>query len=93
MARAELAADRVPEQLHQLHALFRIVSAGAPDVFIEIRAKFRILEIPRAGVQVNQAAGDALLDQIFHDRVKRCAEDVVGGRGIVVRQNRSIHPG
>src|SRR5439155_25832934 len=93
MARSELAADRIPEQLHQLHALFRIVSAGAPDVFIEIRAKFRILEIPRAGVQVNQATGDALLDQIFHDRVKRCAEDVVGGRGIVVRQNRSIHPG
>ena len=73
---AKFAADGVPEQLHQLDPLLGVVAAGAADVLVEVRAQLRVLEVAGAGVEVDQAAGDALLDQVLDDRIEGRAEDV-----------------
>ena len=69
VAAAELAADGVPEQLHQLDALDRVVAAGAADVLVDVRAQLRVLEVLGVRVQVDQAAADALLDDLLDARV------------------------
>src|SRR6266446_10078078 len=49
---AELGADRVPQELHDLDPLDGVHAARSPEVEVEVLAKVRRLEVPRVGVQI-----------------------------------------
>src|ERR1043166_1023766 len=63
-------ADSVPQQLHQLDPLFRIIAARAADVLVEVGSQGGIMEVPRTGVKINQAAGHTLFNEVLDDRIK-----------------------
>ena len=71
-------ADGVPEQLHQLDPLFGIIATRAANVLVEVGAQGGIVEVPRTGVEIDQAAGHTLFNQVLDDRIKRRGKDVVG---------------
>src|ERR1700720_1469524 len=60
---AELARQTVPQQLEQLDAFFGLVPVRASQILIEIRPDFRILEIARVTIEIDEAGGNGLLNQ------------------------------
>src|SRR5579875_486431 len=68
VAPAELGADRIPQQLHQLHPLDRVIAVGAADVLVEYRPDLRV-EVHRVGVQVDQRRPQILFDDLLDPRV------------------------
>src|SRR5579863_5062654 len=65
VARAELGADRIPQELHQLDPLDRSDAAGAAHIKVEVFAQFRNAEVAGMRIEVNEAAGDGLLDLVL----------------------------
>src|SRR5436309_2098732 len=65
VAAAELGPDRVPQELHQLHALDRVDAAGAAQVEVEVLAQVGLLEVPRVRVQIDEPARHRLLDEVL----------------------------
>src|SRR5471032_3091381 len=49
VAAAEFGADRVPQQLEQLDPLLGRIAGGAAQIFVELGADLRAVEIARAG--------------------------------------------
>ena len=89
---AELAADGIPHQFQDLDALHVVHAVGAAHVFRQVFIDLRVVEIPGAGRQVDQAAGDVALDDIFDLRVGHRCHDAVGLQRRVIRQVRAVHP-
>ncbi len=50
---AELGADGVPHELHQLHAVYGLVAIRPADVLIQIFPDLRLLEIARMRRQID----------------------------------------
>src|SRR5580765_7827293 len=57
VAAAELRTDRVPHQLHQLHAIDGRIAVRTAHVLIEVRPDLRRAEVERARRQIDKAAG------------------------------------
>src|ERR1700736_4479782 len=66
---AELARQTVPQQLQKLDALFRLVAVRAAQILIEIGPDFRILEIARVAVEIDETRRDGLLDEVLDPRI------------------------
>ncbi|PTQ50700.1 MAG: hypothetical protein HSCHL_1196 [Hydrogenibacillus schlegelii] len=77
MPPAEFRAHGIPEQLHQLHAVFGVIAVRTPDILFEIGPDLRIEEIRGARRQINEGAGQIFLNQILDLRVGfRCKHPV-----------------
>src|SRR6516165_602296 len=92
MTSAELGADRVPQQLHQLDPLDGRDAARASDVEVEIFAKLGHGEIARMRVQIDQAAGNRLLDLMFDLYIGLGPEHVVGRTGLRAGEHNAAGP-
>src|SRR6185369_1192642 len=79
VAGAELSADGVPQQLHQLDPVLGIDAATAADVAVEVGAQFGNLEVVGVGVQVYQAARDDGLDDVLDRRIRDLRDGAVRG--------------
>src|SRR5262249_52366047 len=89
---AELGSDRVRQELHQLHALDRVDAAGAAQVQVEILAQIRVLEVPGVRVEVDEPAGDRLLDQVLDLHVGFWRQHLVRGRRLHGRHDAAAAP-
>src|ERR687886_959820 len=69
VAAAELRAEGVPRELHELHALDGVVAVRAAHVLVEKRAQLRGLEVDRMRVEVDQRAAEVVLDDLLDPRV------------------------
>src|SRR5262245_14269903 len=92
VAGAELAADCIPQELHDLDALFVIDAVGAAHVARKIPVDVGVFEITRAARQIDQSRGDHLLDDGAHGRIGLGGEDTVGDRGAHVGQHGAANP-
>ncbi len=59
---------------------------------IEIGPDFRILEIKRVAVEIDETRGDGLLDQVLDPRVGHRGDDLISVAGIHVRQDKVADP-
>ncbi len=64
MAAAELRAGGVPEQLHDLDALYVAHIVGAAHILRQVAVDVGIAEILSGGGQVDQAGGDNLAHRL-----------------------------
>src|SRR6185369_17192391 len=78
VASAELGADGVPQHLHDLDPLHRGHAARAAHVLVEVAADLGRLEVGGVRVQVDQAGGDDLLDDVLDFRHRLLVEHAVG---------------
>ena len=66
---AELRSDRIPQELHELHAIDGFDAARAAQILVEERAQLRRPEIDGVGIQVNEPAREDGLRQLLDARV------------------------
>ena len=90
MASAEFRSDGIPQQAHGLYPVFRIVAVRAAQVFIQVTFQFRHAEVRGVGIQVNQAAGDHVLDQFLGAGIGYGHQHPVYVPGVAVRHFRSL---
>src|SRR5262245_14066912 len=65
VAAAELAADRIPQELHQLDASHRVDAPRPAQVEVKILAQVRRPEVLRVRVEVDEPARHGLLDEVL----------------------------
>src|SRR5258708_3053714 len=65
----DVARKTVPQQLEQVEALFRLVAVRAAQILIEVGPDFRILEITRVAVEIDETRRDGLLDEVLDPRM------------------------
>ena len=92
MATAELGANGVPEQLHQLDAVLCTIPVRATDIFIKIWTEFGILEVDGTGVEVDHAARQGLFDEVLNDGVEGRSKHLVSRGCLHIGQNGPIRP-
>src|SRR6516225_4452388 len=92
VTRAEFAADRVPQELHDLDALLVIDAVRAAHIFGEAAVDFGIFEIADMRRQVDQARGDHLFDDVAHRRIGFRHEQPVGGRAARIGKDGAVDP-
>src|SRR5882762_7723637 len=85
---AELARQTVPQQLEQLDAFLGLVAVRTSQILIEIGPNFRILEIKRVAVEIDETRGDGLLDQVFDPRVTLPGDYLIFVACVHVRQDK-----
>src|SRR5215471_4419268 len=86
MSSTELAADRVPHELHQLDAFLCGIAVGAAHKLIEILSDLRCLEISGIRRQVNQCAGHYVLNDFFEAWIYDARSNSVSEAVVQVRQ-------
>src|SRR5262249_13898708 len=89
---AELGADRVPQQLHDLDALAVVDVVRAADIFGEILVDRGIVEVLRGRREINERGGDDLLDDLLHAPVGVAGEYAIARAGLRIRQHRAAAP-
>src|SRR5215467_8615232 len=89
---AELGADGVPHQLHQLHAVDGFVAVAAADELIEEGPELRHFEVESARWQVDERAGEAVLDDLLDLRIRDARHHAVRQPVIEVRQHVAFSP-
>src|SRR5437870_12740363 len=77
VATAELGADRVPQELHELDPLDRVDPARPPQLEAEVLASIRGLEVARVRVEIDEPARDGLLDQVLDLHVRLGGQDLI----------------
>ena len=92
MPAGEFGAERVPQQLEQLDALLGLVAVGAAQILIEIGTDFRILEVARMAIEVDQPRRHRLLDEIFDAGIGHRRDDLIGIARVHVRQHVVADP-
>jgi len=98
VASAEFAAERVPDELHELNALFRVVTIGAAGVGIEILAHFGIAHVIGVRGQIDEGAGEDVLDDLAQLAIQVVGSDAIGqarfdvGRDIAGVQGVTLRP-
>ena len=78
MTSAKLAADGIPHQFQNLDAFDMIHPVGAAHVLRQILVDLRIVQVPRAGRQVDQPGGHVTFDDVLDLRIGHWRHHAVG---------------
>src|SRR6266511_553205 len=90
MTSTELAADGIPQELHELYSILCVVAIGAAQIFVQVRAQLRDLEVRSVGVDIDQAARHNFFDELLDARVNGGGERPIGEAIVHIGQYRAI---
>ena len=92
VATTEFRSYRVPQELHQLDPLLRLVAVRAAEIAVEIGADLGVLEVHGVAVEIDQARGHRLLDQVLDLGIGHGGDDLIGAARIHVGQHIVADP-
>src|SRR5205085_4952744 len=78
VAATKFRTDGIPQQLHQLDAVFGVVAVRAAHILLQVGTQFRVLKIYGTGVEVNQSARQSLLNKVLDYRVEGRSKHLIG---------------
>src|ERR1700683_3423691 len=92
MASAELRAHRIPHQLHQFYTIHGRVAVRTAHVLVEMLADFRLLEVIDVRREINQGAGEHVLDDLFEPRISHAGHYAIRQTVIKIGQDVTGRP-